>query len=100
MLICTNVHIIVVSYEWDTRKSQINFAKHGIDFSEAVAALEDDLALTIRDPDASREERYVTLGMDARGRHLVVVFTWRQDRIRIISARRATRRERHRYEKK
>jgi hypothetical protein len=57
----------------------------------------DELAVTIRD-DAIEEERFITLGMDALARVLVVVYTWRGDRIRMISARKATRRERHRYE--
>ena len=59
--------------------------------------LYDDLAITIRDA-TSGEGRFVTIGMDALGRALVVVYTWRQDRIRIISARKATRGERRRYE--
>jgi uncharacterized DUF497 family protein len=60
-------------------------------------ALDDDLAITIRE-ETSGEERFVTLGTDALGRLLVVVYTWRQDCLRIISARKATMRERHRYE--
>jgi uncharacterized DUF497 family protein len=85
-----------VSPEWDPRKAASNLRKHGVDFADAVMVLEDDLALTILD-DESGEERYVTLGSDALGRVLVVVYTWRTDRVRLISARRATRRERWRY---
>ena len=59
--------------------------------------LYDDLAVTVPDEDAD-EERFVTLGMDALGRLQVVVYTWRAERIRIISARAATGRERRRYE--
>jgi hypothetical protein len=60
--------------------------------------LEDDLALTVPDLSTSREQRYATIGRDPAGRILVVVFTWRDERIRIISARGATRSEVHQYE--
>jgi uncharacterized DUF497 family protein len=72
--------------------------KHGIAFADAVAALEDESALTMRDDSSDREERLVTLGLDAFGRLLVVVYTWRGERVRLISARKATARERRRYE--
>ncbi len=83
--------------EWDARKAAINRAKHRIDFADAATVLHDERAITIRD-DAEDEERYVTLGMDALGRILVVVYTWRGDRPRLISARRATPTERREYE--
>ena len=86
-----------MDYEWDETKAQKNRRDHGIDFADAVTVFEDDLALTALD-DASGEERFVTLGMDAMGRLLVVVYTWRGDRIRIISARKATKSERRHYE--
>jgi len=86
-----------VDYEWDPAKAAENYAKHGIRFADAVAVFEDPLALTIEDED-SAEERFVTLGTDLLTRVLVVVFTWRGDRIRIISARKATARERRQYE--
>ena len=65
-----------------------------------MIALEDELALTIRDSSSEEEEeeRWVTLGMDAYGRILVVVYTWRAETIRLISARLATQRERRQYE--
>jgi uncharacterized DUF497 family protein len=85
-----------VSPEWDPRKAESNLLKHGVDFAEAATVLEDDRAVTILD-DESGEERYVTIGSDALGRVLVVVYTWRGDRVRLISARRATRRERGQY---
>ncbi len=85
-------------HEWDRAKARANLRKHGIRFAYAVTALEDDLALTVRDPDSTDEERWITLGRDGLGRLLVVVFTWRTDIIRIISARRATPRERRQYE--
>jgi uncharacterized protein len=87
-----------VDYEWDETKAQTNRRDHGIDFADAATVFEDDVALTALD-DASNEERFVTLGMDALGRLLVVVYTWRGDLIRIISARKATRSECRYYEK-
>jgi uncharacterized DUF497 family protein len=87
-----------VSFEWDPAKAAANLEKHGVDFADAVSVLSDDLALTVQDPDSESEERFVSLGTDAYERLLVVVYTWRDERIRIISARRATGRERRRYE--
>ena len=86
-----------MDFEWDPRKAAANFAKHGIKFADAVAVLEDDLSLTIRDPDETDDERWITLGMDGIGRLLVVVYTWRRESIRLVSARRATRREKTQY---
>lgn len=85
-----------MSFEWDEAKASSNLTKHGIAFADAVGVFEDELALTIRD-DNDDEERHVTVGSDCLGRVLVVVFTWREDRIRIISARRATKPERKTY---
>jgi len=76
-----------VCYEWDPAKARRNLRKHGIDFADAATALEDEAALTMRDPFSVKGERWITLGMDALGRLLVVVYTWRGDRIRLISAR-------------
>ena len=93
------MHIIVrINYEWDPKKSAANPRKHGIRFAEAVIVFQDERALTIEDrlPD---EERFIRLGMDAKGRILVVVYTWREERVRIISARQATPREREKYER-
>jgi len=87
-----------VDCEWDPAKADANLKKHGIRFADAVSVLEDDSALTIRDPHAEDEERWITVGADALGRILVVVYTWRDDRVRIISARLATSREREQYE--
>jgi uncharacterized DUF497 family protein len=80
------------------REARLNFQKHEIDFADAVTAFEDPLAATVRDPDSKQEDRFVTLGMDAIGRLLVVVYTWRGESLRVISARRATPRERRQYE--
>jgi len=87
-----------MEYEWDARKARSNLAKHGVDFADAIGTLEDELALTTEDVRATSEKRFVTLGMDHLGRLIVVIYTWRGTRLRIISARKATRRERRQYE--
>ena len=89
---------LAVRYEWDAAKARANFEKHGIDFADAATTLEDDLALTVLDPFSEDEDRWITLGKDATGRLLVVVYTWRGDHARLISARRATPREKSQYE--
>ena len=81
-------------YEWDDKKAVANATKHGVDFADAIAVFDDTLAVTIPDPDAVGEARFVTLGLDAFRRVLVVVYAESADGIRIISARRATRKER------
>ena len=84
--------------EWDKAKAASNAKKHGVRFSEAVVALQDAAALTIEDPDAENEDRFVSIGADDLGRVLVTVFTYRDDGMRIISSRRATKKERRLYE--
>ena len=86
-----------MTYQWDTDKAAANLRKHGIDFADAISVFSDDLAITIPD-ERFDEERFITIGMDAFGRVLVVVYTWRSNEIRLISAREATRRERKQYE--
>lgn len=89
-----------LTFEWDPPKARSNFAKHGVGFEEASTIFGDPLSLTIADPEHSQtEERYVTMGTAFTGKLLVVVHTDRGDHIRIISARRASRRERKCYEK-
>jgi len=73
-----------VSYEWDPAKARANFAKHGVRFADAVTVLEDDLALTMLDPSSDLEERWITLGRNALGRVIVVVYTWRGENVRLI----------------
>jgi uncharacterized DUF497 family protein len=86
-------------FDWDPRKAAANLRKHGVSFEEATTALRDELALTGRDPDHSLgEARYVTFGVSARGRLLVVAHTDQGGVIRVISARSATRLERKIYE--
>ena len=87
-----------MDYEWDPKKAVSNVKKHNVRFADAVTVFTDDRAMTIDDSQAS-EERHITLGMGALGRILVVVYTWRGDRIRIISARHATPSERKQYER-
>ena len=84
---------------WDPKKADTNFRKHKIRFSDAEAVLYDPIALTIEDQDVKQEKRFVSVGSDTLGRILVVVYTYRGDKIRIISARRATSKEREYYEK-
>ena len=87
-----------MQYEWDPPKARANAKKHGVRFADAVTALEDDRAVTVEDPDSEGERRFVSLGTDANGQLLVTVFTLRADTIRIISARKASKQERQRYE--
>ena len=86
-----------MGYEWDPNKAITNIEKHGIDFADAVTVFNDRNAVTIDDPD-DEEQRFITIAMDAFGRILVVVYTWRGDTIRRISARKATKKERKQYE--
>ena len=88
-----------LTFEWDSRKARSNLAKHGVGFQETSTIFGDPLSLTIPDPEHSlSEERYITVGRAFSGKLLVVVHTERGDNIRIISARRASRRERKQYE--
>ncbi len=87
-------------YEWDGAKAAANLKKHKVDFADAALSLEDPSALVMADPDASGEERFVCLGADPQGRILVTTYSHRGRNIRIISSRRASRGERHRYEKR
>jgi uncharacterized DUF497 family protein len=92
-------YTIAVEYEWDPKKAAGNLRKHAIDFADAVTVLEDERALTIDDSD-SDEQRYLTIGLDAIARILVVVYAWRDENVRIISARKATPAERRQYEER
>lgn len=86
-----------MDFEWDCQKATSNLRKHGVNFADATEVFYDELAITIQDS-VSNEERLITIGMDALARVLVVIYTWRGNRIRIISARKATPRERYSYE--
>ena len=86
-------------FEWDAEKAAANERKHGVRFEEAITAFSDPLAMLLPDPDHSiGEQRYLVLGMSTQGRLLVVAVAERPPRTRLISARRASRRERSRYE--
>jgi len=89
-----------MDYEWDPAKAKVNLRKHRVSFADAALSLEDPCALTMADPDASGEERFICLGSDPLGRVLVTVFTPRGRRARIISSRKASRAERQAYESK
>lgn len=84
-------------FEWDPDKNRQNRLKHGVSFADTFAVFEDANALTASEYERG-EERYITVGMDCFGRILVVVYTWRSDSIRIISARKATKSEMRQYE--
>ena len=87
-----------MEFEWDPEKAIKNQTKHGVSFQEAATVFGDPLALTFFDPDHSEEEdRFLTFGHSSDSRLLVVSHTDRDDRVRIISARRATRKERKSY---
>jgi uncharacterized DUF497 family protein len=88
-----------VTYEWDPAKAAANVRKHGVSFEEAASVFLDHAALTFADPDHSEdEERAITIGRSAHQRIVLVCHTEREGRLRIISARRATRREQDQYE--
>lgn len=84
--------------EWDSDKASSNLKKHGIGFEEATSALLDPLALAQEDSDSEQEARWILIGMSAKGRLLTVVYALRnEERIRLISARKATRKEAAHY---
>lgn len=88
-----------LSFEWDPKKAASNRRKHGVSFEDALLVFGDPLARIFDDPDRSRSEpREAIVGHCARRRLLVICFVQRGDRIRIFSARRATRQERRDYE--
>jgi uncharacterized DUF497 family protein len=86
-----------MTIEFDPEKAKSNLKKHGVSFAHAEQALRDPMALTIEDPDAEDEQRFITLGADALGRVLVVVHTQREERSRLISARKASPEEARNY---
>jgi uncharacterized DUF497 family protein len=86
-----------MDYQWDPNKAKSNLKKHGVRFADAVSVFEDENAITIEDEHES-ENRFITIGRDILLRILVVVYTFRGHIIRLISARKATAREREMYE--
>jgi hypothetical protein len=90
---------MALTFEWDEVKAAANVRKHRVSFDEAKTVFGDPLSLTNADPDHSTdEERFVDIGMSTQGRVLVVVYTEREQTIRLVSCRLATRRERRIYE--
>ena len=88
-----------MDFEWNPEKEKANIAKHGVSFSEAMTVFGDPLELTIADPDHSEAEfRFISIGLSSADQLLVVSYTERGDRTRIISARPVTARERKQYE--
>lgn len=88
-------------FEWDERKAASNSRKHRVTFEEAQTVFYDSRSLTIDHPDYSKTElRFIDIGTSNQNQVLVVVYTERENRIRIISARTATKNERKQYEKK
>ncbi len=82
----------------DPAKAASNLRKHGVSFADAEGVFQDPLAVTVEDPDAEGEQRFISIGLGSAGELLVVVWTERDDECRVISARRATRKERKQYE--
>jgi uncharacterized DUF497 family protein len=88
-----------VQFEWDTGKAHENLAKHNVSFDEAATVFGDPLAVTIDDPDHSDDEqRFLTTGLSSHGRLIIAAHTDRDGRVRIITAREVTARERRQYE--
>ena len=91
------------NFEWDPQKARINLQTHRVSFEEAATVFNDFQAVTIFDPDHSeQEDRWITLGISAKGRLLVVIHTFKEEisdsiRIRIISSRKATKIEKKKY---
>ncbi|MGC1955618.1 MAG: BrnT family toxin [Gammaproteobacteria bacterium] len=84
---------------WDPGKAKANLRKHRVRFPDAESVLFDPAGVTVEDPDSQDEQRFITIGLDALGRVLVVVYAYHQEQIRLISARRASRSEIQAYEK-
>jgi uncharacterized protein len=88
-----------MQFDWDEEKARKNFAKHSTTFDEATSTFDDPLFLTFADPEHSiQEQRFIIMGESRKGQLLVVAYTERKGRIRLISARPATRQERKAYE--
>lgn len=90
-----------MDFEWNPVKASANKSKHGVSFFEACEVFDDDFSSTVRDPDHSlAEDRYLIFGMSKIGNYLVVSYTERNNRIRLISARQMTSQERKAYEQR
>ena len=90
---------MAIPFEWDEEKAEINLKKHKVGFEEAKSVFGDPFSITVDDPDHSKEEqRFIDIGKSISGIFLVVVYTERGNKIRIISCRKATPTERRKYE--
>jgi len=88
-----------MEFEWDPNKARKNLQKHAVSFNEAATVFGDSLSVTFSDPDHStRENRYIVTGLSSTGRVLVIAHSYKNNRVRIINARKATRQERKYYE--
>jgi uncharacterized protein len=88
-----------MKFEWDEDKAKANLSKHGVSFDEAKAVFDDPLYIDFYDPDHSEdEERYIIIGQSQQHRLLIVSYTERESKIRLISAREATKAEKNAYE--
>ena len=85
-------------FRYDPDKAAANLRKHDVSFADAEGVLQDPLAVTVEDPDAEGERRFVAVGLGSAGELLVVVYSERDGEYRLISARRPTRKERTSYE--
>lgn len=89
----------MIKVVWYEKKNRQNIRKHGVDFMEAKSIFDDPLQVSVNDPDHSFDEyRFITIGMSEKNRLLIVAHTFRDDKIRIITARKPARRERKDYE--
>jgi uncharacterized protein len=86
-----------VEFEWDPGKAEENLREHGVDFADTWGVFEDENAITIEDFGAEGEQRFKTLGLDVLRRLLVVVYTYRGEKIRLISAWKASRKQEKQY---
>ena len=94
------IQLVHMNYQWDPAKAKANVNKHGVEFADAIGVFEDPDAITIEDPDSEGEQRFLSIGLDVLGRIIVVAYTYRDDDVRLISARKATKKEVKIYEER
>jgi uncharacterized DUF497 family protein len=93
-----NIYISGMWFQYEPAKAAANLKKHGVSFADAEGVFEDPPAVTIKDPDAEGEPRFVTVGLGSAGEILLATWTERDGECRLISVRRPTRKERTQYE--
>jgi uncharacterized DUF497 family protein len=94
------IQSVHMNYQWDPAKAEANVRKHDAEFADAVGVFEDPSAITIEDEQAEGEQRFLSMGMDLLGRIIVAAYTYRGDDVRLISARKASKKEVRVYEKR